>query len=1066
MIRMHKRDFTLAMPWVLIVALFQASYLGAAGAPVRPSSPMKLSAPSTLGDPVAVQALRLGLVEPLGLVSLDFDQDGTLDLARNFATLEGGLTSLRRGRGSSAAEPYHAEAWVLTWPVRPDWLLSGDFDADGRTDLLAAAAGGEALYLRYGAGSGSFSALSSKSLPGKLTALTVGEVNRRDGLSDLAVAIEGPGGAAVLVFESPEGAVVAEAERIGLPAAATAVFIGRFDEDQHGDLVVVSRREVMLVSGRDRRLSWQAPGGVTPARIQRTPVAAPVVASCTGNFAGDATLELALEAESGQLQVYSWAAADDGSPIDPLISHLDPGERSRWLSLRLPGRAHDALMGWDSSGHRLWQMAPGGELSAARPRATWGPAGLDLKAVATSGLQSVASGLVVLEQGRIDPLWVTFTKGLGFVVDSVGDLGDALPGDGVCEAIDGTCTLRAAIVEANAIAGLDTITFTAGVTVAILLGSPLTVTDPVILDGTSHPDFIDAPVVELDASGMGGGSALDLGAGSDGSTVRGLVIHGAPEAGIKIGGSGGNTIAGNYLGTGVAGASAMGNGDGIKIVGTAVGNVLGGLAPGDGNLISGNSSDGIDLEVSGAVTDTLVQGNRIGTDASGLLALGNAEHGIHIGSASGTFGGTTPAALNLIAFNGMHGIFLRASDNLVQGNWIGVSAAGTAAGNLGDGVNFGGGPGSGESTIGGTSAGAGNVISGNGGDGVRFAIGVDNLVQGNRIGTDPTGLIAVGNGGYGVCDGCSGGFRNTIGGVVAGAGNVISANTLAGYATGSFDSVVQGNIIGLAADGEGLLGNGGAGVAGSDTLVGGSAPLAGNLISANTGAGVTIGTDTAILGNRIGVTASGAAAGNGGFGVQVLGVRTDVGGAAVGEGNVIAFNGSDGVAVTDFGSLNTISGNSIFGNTGLGIDLDDDGVTANDSGDPDVGSNDLQNFPVLTSANAGNGAITGTLDGVAGALHVLEVFASAGCDPSGNGEGGTYLGSGTVTTDGSGTGVAFAFAVHPIFAVGSAITATATNPGGSTSEFSACLDATLTTISIFSDGFESGDTTGWSSATR
>ena len=178
--------------------------------------------------------------------------------------------------------------------------------------------------------------------------------------------------------------------------------------------------------------------------------------------------------------------------------------------------------------------------------------------------------------------------------------------------------------------------------------------------------------------------------------------------------------------------------------------------------------------------------------------------------------------------------------------------------------------------------------------------------------------------------------------------------------------------------------------------------------------------------------------------------------------NVVANNTDDGIAVTDFGSLNTISGNSIFANGGLGIDLDDDGVPANDPGDFDVRTNDLQNHPVLSSADAGTASVSGTLDGADGEEHVVELFSSSGCDGSGQGEGEVFLGSGTVVTDGG--AVAFSIPVTVGFQGGSEITATATNSGGSTSELSACVTATGVPTPIFSDGFESGDTTAWSSA--
>jgi parallel beta-helix repeat protein len=177
---------------------------------------------------------------------------------------------------------------------------------------------------------------------------------------------------------------------------------------------------------------------------------------------------------------------------------------------------------------------------------------------------------------------------------------------------------------------------------------------------------------------------------------------------------------------------------------------------------------------------------------------------------------------------------------------------------------------------------------------------------------------------------------------------------------------------------------------------------------------------------------------------------TDSSGSVVGgpsNGNRIAYNTADGVAITNSGatsSNNTVRSNRIYSNTGLGIDLANDGVTVNDNAAPadsDAGPNGLQNFPVLTSAVSATKVISGSLTSTPSTTFTLDFYKSSSCDPSGNGEGGTYLGSTTVTTNASGL-TTFAFAVGTGFAVGNRITATATGPTGNTSEFSACRTAT------------------------
>ena len=178
-----------------------------------------------------------------------------------------------------------------------------------------------------------------------------------------------------------------------------------------------------------------------------------------------------------------------------------------------------------------------------------------------------------------------------------------------------------------------------------------------------------------------------------------------------------------------------------------------------------------------------------------------------------------------------------------------------------------------------------------------------------------------------------------------------------------------------------------------------------------------------------------------------------------GEGNTIGFNGHDGINVS--GTRNIIRGNSIFSNgtlaADLGIDLGPDGVTANDTGDGDTGANNLQNFPLISSAKVTGSLFTinGTLNSNASRTYTIDFYSNVACDTSGNGEGKTYLGSlSSVATDGSGNA---SFTFHPsAMNVGAVITATATDvtlfdddnnvntpmvPHNDTSEFSPCVTA-------------------------
>ncbi len=239
-------------------------------------------------------------------------------------------------------------------------------------------------------------------------------------------------------------------------------------------------------------------------------------------------------------------------------------------------------------------------------------------------------------------------------------------------------------------------------------------------------------------------------------------------------------------------------------------------------------------------------------------------------------------------------------------------------------------------------------------------------------------------------------------------------------------------------------------VTSSNNRIGGSIPFERNVISGNSGAGISLrGSANVVEGNFIGTNASGTASG----GLQLVGVSSEGKGHRVGgtSSNIIAFNSSSGVRVSS-GSV-AVRGNSIFANSGLGIDLLPDGVTPNDNGDEDLGANDLQNFPILTGINSTGGATTiqGRLASRPSTIYTLDFYGNAGCDPSGNGEGQTRLGSSAVTTDAGGI-VDFLANLPATLTSVTFVTATATDPQGNTSEFSPCrLFASVLTVENAND---------------
>jgi len=563
-------------------------------------------------------------------------------------------------------------------------------------------------------------------------------------------------------------------------------------------------------------------------------------------------------------------------------------------------------------------------------------------------------------------------------------------------------------------------------------------------------------------------AGVNILAGAHGVVVGGTnaaarnIVSGNAYAGVIFQGIGttNNVIQGNYAGTDLTGSNAVPNGQiGIGVWGGATGNLVGGTNTGSANVASGNLSTGILVSDPGT-GNNVVQGNLAGTDPTGKHAVPNGSVGIAVGAAGGNLiGGTVPGARNIVSGNGYTGIVVSgagATNNLVQGNYVGIDVTGTNAlpnNSFGIGV-WGGATGN---LVGGTTSAAANVASGNYGYGIFISdIGTsNNLVQGNLAGTDPAATIAIPNGeGIEIGNGAN---NNLVGGLPAGARNLASGNYDCGIligGAGCYGNVVEGNLAGTDLTGRNALANQFAGIgvwgASFNNTIGGTAAGAANVASGNASYGVYI-SDTntsgnSVQGNLIGVDVTGTnALGNGIAGVRVQKGATAnvIGGIAAGQGNVISHSGGPGVVLFDpVTTNNAIRANSIFNNSGLGIDLNNDGVTANHVGFL-AGPNDLQNYPVITNAfgYAATTVVRGKFNSLASRTFSIDVYRNPSADPSGFGEGQFYLGTVSVTTDGSGNAL-FAFTNTAGNFSGQYLTATAVSAGGDTSEFGADVLAT------------------------
>ncbi len=656
-------------------------------------------------------------------------------------------------------------------------------------------------------------------------------------------------------------------------------------------------------------------------------------------------------------------------------------------------------------------------------------------------------------------------------------------------------SLRKAIDDANAHAGPDTIAFALGANKTIAPASPLPILyEAVTIDGTTQPGWAGTPIVELNGHNAGSSTGLRVYGGP--TVIRGLVLNRFDGRGIYVG-SGQATIEGCYIGTNVAGTTALPNtGEGIYL--TTSLNTVGGLTAGKRNVVSGNGWGGI--VINGGVLNA-VYGNYIGVNAAGTAALPNQGSGVRTFTAGNYIG--TAGAGNVISGNTSRGLSIDGAGNVVEANVIGLDAAGqlpipnagdgiavwgtatriggtsvgtgnVVSGNAGGGIGFGAGAEHGvvlgnvigtnltgttdvgnagagifsnaaETTIGGSGAGAGNLISGNGSSAVYLGdAAVGTTVLGNRMGTNGAGTAALANAGWAVLTYAS---DVTIGGSIPGAGNLMSGNTRSGVwiAPTVTGVVIQGNVVGLNAAGTAAIPNQDDGIDlyGFGNLIGGTAPGAGNVLSGNAGYGISIYDEFAnanvIQGNKIGTGPDGTTLfGNGSFGMRIWGGSDNlIGGTVPGAGNVIAGNGWAGIKLNQ-GTGNAVLGNSFFDNDELAFDIDPRWVSANDSGDGDFGPNHTQNFPVVTSAIAGGGEtdIQGVLDSAPLQSYRIEVFTSPVCDPSGFGEARTFVGAVDVFTDLAGH--ATWSLTLPMEITEPMVTATATSAGNDTSELSPC----------------------------
>ncbi len=1097
--------------------------------PIRPSSLNTCAASGAVPGAVSVQlhapsasARTLALCDghalagvgslfnarPLSLAKGDFNEDGVDDLVSGYGVGKGGVITVHRGN-IAALWPYGAAlrngppaAFLpnprsFTVPQAPDFVATGDFDADGHQDIVTAQRGGDALYLLHGDGHGGFAPAGRIAVGGSITAMIAGDLNRRDGLRDIVLGVATARGARVLVYESPSGAAKAQPEMFSLPEPVTSLALGHFNGGAVVDLAVGAGDQLVLIQGRDRKLSLSQAqqAAVPPAKMTVQKFGYAIQALETGDFAAGGP-SLAALGDDGRVHILEHAIADssllgrslsefnsspaiqvahgnggDGQPLSggtvtpSKIQRMsamrqivrNAGEAAEWTeqnSVSLPagfsqsmpvlragrvsGSLQDDLLIPDSGNGQLHVLST--------PRSSTG-----IKAGISSLVRPAMHLLASLDAesapAAVLPMRLSRHGLNGLVVLQAGQNAPiVMPQDSVPTNVFTVTNTSDAIITSNEptqytgpAGSLRAAMFNAnnaGGPAEIVFNIPTT--DPGYEPSTGT--FLIQPLSQSTP-----GSFNDFALPPINQTV---IIDGYTQPGASP-----NTLA---------------NGDNAKLL----------IRIDGGKATTPGGSGMVPFDDTGSVFRGLIFTGWVTPDVS-----------------SGSSGSVASGAEGMEA-NGVQ--------DYIEGNFFGVDGTGKTAAPNRIGVFADNGPGLGSTAggniIGGTTPQARNILSGNSNSGILFlSTAFEAQLQGNFIGPDITGAAAVaGPGGLGRSNTDDGVGLNgptiVIGGTLPGTGNVISGNgtnvdindlTEGGAAS---DSIVQGNLIGTDATGAVAFPNQGYGVSilhnPTNMLIGGATASARNIISGNL-AGVYV-FDNAffnqVQGNYIGVDITGTKAvpnTQQGFvtgattSTAISAGDTTIGGSVAGAGNVISGNTLDGIEIGGtslgpYGQDTSNQGNFILGNFigtdatgtasipngGNGIDLiasaTNNIIGGSAPGSGNLIANNMQNGVLIDPGTAsGTGTGNNTIANIIRSNGGSGVRINTGNGNrisqnsiSGNGNLGINLQNAGANLNSncnaSNTG-ANNLQNAPVLTAGSGtafITATATDPAGNTSEFS------------------------------
>ena len=893
-----------------------------------------------------------GAVHPVSLASADLDEDGVPDLVSGYATGGGGTITVQRGN-EAALWPYGAalrngplpaflpQARSFSLPESPDFLVTGDFDADGHTDVVAAHRGGGALYFLKGDGRGGFLKPKRVAVDGSITAMISGEINRPDGLADIVIGVNTANGTRVLVFESPRGAVQDQPEIFRVNHPVTALALGHFDGGAMNDLAVGAGDELMVIHARDRKLSMGAAerASVPRARITMQTEPFTIQALVAGDFSG-AGPSIAALGNDGQIHILEHALAGNN-----LLARMlaDPAYTP---AMQVPGASRKGLP-VTGAGHIAPSLAARLE-TLRHTLGAEGPEWMEKNVVPLpSGFAQDAPRLVAARvSGSLEEDLVAPDSGNNAL--HIFSTISKAHRPGAIQSVAKMSLLASLDAEASPAAVLPMRLSKSGLHGLVILQDGTTA--PIVMQQTIPPGNIFTVTNTSDAI-ITAGTEVTGPAGS----LRAAIYNANNATGpaevdfdIPTSDPGYNSATGTFLIQPLSEAAPGAFNDfalpPINQTITIDGYTQPGASP---NTSSTTDNAKILIEIDGTMATTpggagLVPFDDTGSTYRGLDFTGWTNPDIESGPSGETASGAEGMEANGVG-------------DYIEGNFFGTDPTGTLAISAKTSSNYGNrigifadnGPGFGNmeggNIIGGTTPQARNILSNNTAGGVLFlSTALEAHLEGNFIGLDASGAKALGN----IDDGAgSNGATITLGGTLPGDGNVISSNgtdidfndlTNGGQAS---DSIAQGNLIGTDATGtlSVSLGNGvGASILSgpTDETFGGTTPAARNVISGNL-YGVYIfnyTTGNIVQGNFIGTDVTGTKAiGNAlqGFyqgatdSTQVPAIYTALGGSVAGAGNVISGNTLDGVSISGTapgGPYDTNQGSTILGNY-IGTDV-------------------------------------------------------------------------------------------------------------------------------------------------